>query len=452
MYIVNASKFIKLDAKKLSKLGSDSVDQSNDSSLSSTPDGPSTILIKNMRKVDPEGEGDPEGAVIDFITQHPEHFFLLEERDSDLLRRDIGQTLPSNLYLGHAARINNETQVIQSDDAFRWLVIENPEDFDDFKGLEKYNWVIINIANAEKINLKNISIALLVKYCNNRSIPVSIYPANTDLGPLDAAIHETDSGKIDPLYYELPITDDHTLMVLEDDLPKIVSETNVGLQHWLLEYYTSSMVVAYHLYKLIKMARRAGQKSFWTTYFGVNTVAHFTAHFMEISRSQMYRYLEAVEVMEMLFPGMIQEIISAEKDVPKKVLSYSRWLAVYQYRYDVENNPNGIKDQVKRMLLDPAVTAGEIRELLVGEFSKESTSKKLEPFDIIGTLKMFNMTIMSQMVEGKRIRLFQHLKAILWLYISDMKVVDEAENVDVDFEEWGKSLESDLRDELGLVA
>ena len=56
------------------------------------------------------------------------------------------------------------------------------------------------------------------------------------------------------------------------------------------------------------------------------------------------------------------------------------------------------------------------------------------------------------MVEGKRIRLYQHLKAILWLYISDLKVVDDAENVDEDFEEWGKSLEATLREELNIAA
>jgi len=59
---------------------------------------------------------------------------------------------------------------------------------------------------------------------------------------------------------------------------------------------------------------------------------------------------------------------------------------------------------------------------------------------------------MSQMVEGKRIRLYQHLKAILWLYISDLKVVDDAENIDEDFEEWGKSLEATLREELNIAA
>ena len=104
------------------------------------------------------------------------------------------------------------------------------------------------------------------------------------------------------------------------------------------------------------------------------------------------------------------------------------------------------------MLLDPAVTAGEIHELLASEFPKESTSKKPEPFNIIETLTIFNTSIMSQMVEGKRIRLYQHLKAILWLYISDLKVVDDAENIDEDFEEWGKSLEATLREELNIAA
>ena len=452
MNIVNASKFITLEAKKLSKMRSDTADQSNHVSLSSTPDGPATIWIKNLSGVDSDDEEEPVKPIIDFIEKHPEHFFLLEESEVKYAQMKWDILMPGNVFTGHIIRSGTKFLPTESRDTFNWLIIEDPEDFNDFKALEDYNWVIINISEAKKLHIKNISIALLVKHCNNRSIPVSIYPANTDLGPLDAAIHETDSGKVDPLYYELPITEDHTLLILEDDLPEIVSETNVGLLHWLLEYHMSSMVVAYHLHKLIKMARHAGQKSFWTTYFGVNTVAHFTAHIMDISRSQMYRYLEAVDVMEMLFPGMMQEVISMEKDIPKKVLRYSRWLPVYPYRYDIVNNPNGIKDQVKRMLLDPAVTAGEIHELLASEFPKESTSKKPESFNIIETLTIFNTSIMSQMVEGKRIRLYQHLKAILWLYISDLKVVDDAENVDEDFEEWGKSLEATLREELNIAA
>ena len=452
MNIVDASKFIALEAKKSSKMRSDTVNQSNQVSLSSTPDGPATIWIKNLSGVDSDDEEEPVKPIIEFIEKHPEHFFLLEESEVKYAQMKWDILMPGNVFTGHIIRSGTKTLPMESRDTFNWLIIEDPEDFNDFKALEDYNWVIINISKAKKLNSNDISIALLLKHCNSRSIPVSIYPANTGLGPLDAALNETDSGKHDPLYYELPITENHTLMMKKNDLSEVVSDTNVGLQHWLLEYHTSSMVIAYHLYKLIKMARHAGQKSFWTTYFGVNTVAQFTAHFIDISRSQMYRYLEAAEVMEMLFPGLIQEIISGEKDVPKKVLRYSRWLPVYQYRYDIENNPNGIKDQVKRMLLDPAVTAGEIHELLASEFPKESTSKKPEPFNIIETLTIFNTSIMSQMVEGKRIRLYQHLKAILWLYISDLKVVDDAENIDEDFEEWGKSLEATLREELNIAA
>jgi hypothetical protein len=452
MYIVNASKFIKLDAKKLSKMGSDSVDQSNDASLSSTPDGPATILIKNMRKEDPDGEGVPRGVVIDFITQHPEHFFLLEESDSDLLREENGQALPSNLYLGHAARVNNETQKIQSDDTFRWLVIENPEDFDDFDELEKYNWVIINISNAEKINLKNISIALLVKHCNNRSIPVSVYPTDTDLGPLDAALRESDGGQHDPLYFELPITDNHTLMMIAGGMSQKVSKANVDLQHWVVEFDVATMFMAYYLFKLILMARHSGQKSFWSHYFGVKTVEEFTKTFIEISRSQMYRYIQSIEVIELLYPGMMEGVISQEVVIPRKVLSYSRWLVVYPFRYDIESNPNGIKDKIKRMLLDPGVTAHALRALLNSEFPQKSLAKRPEPFSIINAIKEFNMSLMSQMVEEKRILLFKHLKAILWVYISDLPRDESNKNADVEIEEWGKSLEATLKIELGIAS
>jgi hypothetical protein len=452
MYIVNASKFITLNLKKLSKMESDSVDQSNSVSLSSTPDGPSTIWIKNLSMVDPDDEGELVKSVIDFIEKHPEHFFLLEECEARSAQKKWGIKMPSNVFIGHVVRPGSKIQHMEFNDTFKWLLIQNPEDFNDFKAMENYNWVVLDTSSAAKINLKNISTALVVKHCNKRSLPVSVYPANVDLASLDAALCETDSGKHDPLYYELPILEDRTLMMKKKDLSEVVSNTNIGLQHWVLEYHNATMAFAYFLFKMIKMARQAGQKSFWNTYFGVDTVAQFTGQFLEISRSQMYRYLEAAEVMEMLFPGMMLEIISAEKDVPKKVLCYSRWLPVYQYRYDIVGNPNGIKDQVKRMLLDPAVGAGEILELLAGEFPRESTNKKPEPFDIIGTLKMFNMSMMSQMVEGKRIRLYQHLKGILWLYISDLQIVDAAENVDKDFEEWGKSLEATLREQLNIAA
>ena len=104
MYIVNTNIIRVLDARKMNKSESDSVHKSVENCLSSTPDGPATIMVKHLDDLGSEDEEPCYKKLRDVIDNHPEHIFLIEEKFADPLENSVGPRVPPNVWFGDGVK------------------------------------------------------------------------------------------------------------------------------------------------------------------------------------------------------------------------------------------------------------------------------------------------------------------------------------------------------------
>lgn len=418
---INAKEIRVLDAKKLSKSGSGSVRKY----LDSITQGPSIIMTKNLDTIDSTDEDEYYKILNEIVTEHSEHVFLVEEKCTDQFIAVNGDELPDNVWFGQVVTSAPIVPRKHKGDTPSWVVITKPYRFKDYHGLEEYNWIIID-SSAVKNSAQSLkAIALIIRHCNTRSLCVSTYP-NINLEPLNKLINLLDVDSFLPLYYQLPITNSYILMNVMEGMEEQVDIAKKNLNNWLTTLNTATMVVAYVLYKLVTMSRHVGQTAFWLTYFDVPSAKRFAASKLELSRSQMYRYIQAAEVCENLFPGMMDKVIAKEKTISKRTLRYSRFLVPFPYLHHIENSSDELKKQLRRMLLDEGATASEIESFLFLEFGdnkkKHITNKQYIPavFDVVSYLDNIHLTVMQLISESDRIYLEQHLKAIHHMILAEI--------------------------------
>jgi hypothetical protein len=384
MYIVNTNIIRVLDARKMNKSESDSVHKSVENCLSSTPDGPATIMVKHLDDLGSEDEEPCYKKLRDVIDNHPEHIFLIEEKFADPLENSVGPRVPPNVWFGDIGIPNLNGNIAPERKTPRWLIVMNPNNIPEAQyteTLDGYKWIIINTKVAEEDDDKLKAIAGLQRYCNSKAKYVCAYPT-IDLRKLDKVLPVLVKVKPAPIYNELPITETHTLIMKPDGLEERVQKANINIQNYAPLFRKSTMIIAFTLYNLQQQARQVGQQAFWMTYFGVSSFVKFAVKVVELSGSQAYRYIQAVHVSEILAPGKMSKILSSKEVIPLQVLSYSRFLSVSKYLPDIEASSDEKKNQVRDKLFDHNVTSSELKEFLADNFAKPATIRRIEPFNI----------------------------------------------------------------------
>ncbi len=418
MYVIDARKFIIRDAQEIISAYAESLTPTQDQPTSFLPDNPSLIMIRKLDTIEDDKARKSCKILNRIIKAHPEHLFLMNEEHVSRLTSDHGLKLLGNVSVGSIVSYEVSGDGLNNLFPPHWIIIKDPENFLDYEALRDFTWVIISSTSEVRTNEELLSIAKIVAYCNAQSRCVSTMP-HIPLNRLESVICEAEPDFGVSLYYELPITDSHTLILVFDKVKSLVENAENEIHKWTNIGTFSTMVVAYRLYQLQKLARQVGQKSFWKTYFNVDSSEGFATKFLGVSRSTAYRYLQAIEVSEKLQPGAMASLVSGKNELPKKALGYSRYLEVHPFLDDIEKASDEDKQVVQKLLLDPSVAAKALKTHLVEHFTSSNLPTKPPPFDIDQYLYSVGNKLESNLDDARRYYLSQYLSAMHHLFEPD---------------------------------
>ena len=413
MHIVDAGKYVLLDASKLVTSEIDSSNSEEESSQAFAPDRPSLVMVHNMNLVEKDQSDGCCEMLNGIVRSHPDSLFLFNEKHVYRFKEDHGLRLPTqNTSLGNVVKSEPTGDGTLNLFPPHWILITEPQHFTKYESLRNYTWVMIKNLQKERGPEELISIAKIVAYCNEHNKHVCTIPY-LPLDLLEDVIRDELPGHNHSLYYEFPKTDNHILMVVNDTVDMDVKRAQDMIGHWVQMNVFSTMVIAYELYKLRSLSRKVGQRAFWEVHFGVGSSDEFASKIIGISRSTANRYIQAISVSEKLLPGIMEEVAVGENTIPKRALSCSRFQSVHPFLDDIESAQEGKQQVVKDMLLDPNVTAKTLKTHLNEHFTREAS----EPPPFI-PLKYFNgiaNKVSNQIDESRLVYLDQYLAAMIHL-------------------------------------
>jgi hypothetical protein len=418
MHVINARKIVTRSAQDLIKEFTESLSSIEGPPTDVILNSPSLVMIRKLDEIEDDKARKSCQILNRIIKSHPESLFLLSEMHVDRLKTHHGLKLYENLSLGSV--VNSEVSGNSFNNLFppHWIIIKDPVNFVDYGALRDFTWVIISSSPEGRTQTELAGIAKIIAHCNAGSRCVSTIPY-ISLDKLESAIQNVEPEFGDSLHYELPITDKHTLILAFNEVRSSVDNAQNMIQKWTNIGTLSTMIVAYELYQLQKLARQVGQKSFWKTYFNVDSSEGFATKFLGVSRSTAYRYLQAIEVSEKLHPGGMASIVSGKKERPKKALGYSRYLEVHPYLDDIEKASDEDKQVVQELLLDPSVAAKTLKTHLAEHFTSSNLPTKQPPFDIDQYLNAVGSKLESNLDEHRQYYLNQYLLAVRHLFDPD---------------------------------
>lgn len=440
MKTINPSNPFTLDAKELIEKSHTSNDSKEVQRMIALPSDPSLIWITNLSLITDAETEDVCIAINDITRTNKEHVFLIDEQRELSMVDDHGLRHTNNLWPGIILGSGKIPPCPQRRKTPIWVKVQLSEEFSDFESLKQFEWVIICGKNKNLSDSDLVKIAEIIDYCNRRYICVCTLPY-TVLDKIQAAFEKEYPKRAISLRYELPETKEYRLLMQNSAVPDAVLQANEIIDFWTNVAAMSTMGIAYGVYKLRNMARQLGERAFWQTYFKVNSFDSFVKNILQVSKSQAFRYLQAMAVSETLVPGYMKSVFETKKNpLNKKALGYSRFLDIAPYMDGLNKESDENRQLIINKLYDPEVSGVELNKLLRSKFLKYETPSKTDPFDIEKYIKGIELKLGERLDIERRDYLTMYLYAIDHLFdpdaISFPFLVDHVEDANEEIQGW----------------